>query len=484
MIPLLLGSLLGVACSFLFFRFKYKSFNSLADRLLHQAENEIERKKQETLLQLKKEENEKAFQFQTQWHEEQKKSEERRIHLQEREERLTKLATLLEKREQATLAKERLLKEEKEQLSGLSAKEARALVLEETEKTLEKEIHRLYEEQAVKVEEEAERSLLRCLSRCTLATAHSALISTLFLPSDEMKRRIIGKEGRNIRTLEELSGVNLLIEEAPNVVVISSYDPERREIAKMALMELIQDGRIYPTRIEEALQKSREQLQKTILLRGEEACTQSGVFSLHPELVRLLGKLHFHECQGQNVLAHSLEVSLLMGYMAAECGASPSLARRIGLLHDIGKVVPNPDLSHALAGREWALKYGEKEEVANGIGAHHDEMAPQTVEAALCSLANRISGERIGARLPHLEQTFTRMRKLEMRCRSFPGVMQAFALQSGRELRVIVEPNELSEARSQLLARTLASKIEEEFSFGGRMKITVIRETRSTEYAG
>ena len=299
-----------------------------------------------------------------------------------------------------------------------------------------------------------------------------------------MKGRIIGREGRNIRALERATGINFIIDDTPGAVVLSGFDPIRKQIAKMALTELVQDGRIHPTRIEEVVEKSTVQIQKQIKQYGEDAALRAGAMNLHPELIYLLGKLKFRYSYGQNVLDHSIEVSYLMGLMAAEMGLDIRLAKRIGLLHDIGKAVTHEiEGSHAIIGHDLAIKYGETKEVANGIGCHHHEMPPFTVEADLCSPADAISASREGARIEAIEEYIKRLKKLEDMALEFPGVEKAYAMQAGREIRIVVIPDQVDDAGVISLARTLTKRIEQELSYPGKIKVTVIREKRIVEYA-
>jgi ribonuclease Y len=299
-----------------------------------------------------------------------------------------------------------------------------------------------------------------------------------------MKGRIIGREGRNIRTLERETGVNFIIDDTPGAVVLSGFDPVRLYIAKTALTELLADGRIHPTRIEEVVAKARETVKKKIWQYGEDAALRANLMNLHPELITLLGKLKFRFSYGQNVLEHSLEVSHILGMMAAELNLDVSLAKRIGLLHDIGKAVTHEvEGSHAIIGYDLALKYGESQKVANGIGCHHREMEPITVEGSLCGAADAMSASRPGARIEALEEYIKRQHKLEEIAMAFPGVDKAFSLQAGRELRLEVLPEMIDDDGAINLARDLSKKIEQEIHYNGKIKVTVIREKRVVEYA-
>ena len=344
--------------------------------------------------------------------------------------------------------------------------------------------HRMKSELEQNVTKEAASILATAINRMALPCVSETAITTLSLPNADMKGRIIGREGRNIRALEEATGVNIVIDDTPNAVVISGFDPVRKHIAKAALSELIQDGRIHPTRIEEAVIKATAAVEKEIVELGRSAGAEVGVLNLAPELITLLGKLHFRYSYGQNGLQHSIEVGLIMGSIAAELQLDIALAKRMGLLHDIGKSLSNEvEGSHAIVGYEMAMKYGESEDVATGIGCHHDEMAPTTIEASLVSAADAISGGRPGARNEDVEKYLRRIRKLEEISCQYEGVEKAYAMQAGREIRVIVAADKLNDAQTMNLARKLAYKIEDELTYPGKIKVTVIREKRAVEYA-
>lgn len=426
-----------------------------------------------------------------------------------REEKLDKQLLFLEKKLQSMEKQEKELRTEQQKyalekaaleeernahlaqlqsLAGISTEEAKKLLLERFSQELEQEYAALLIKRKREVEMESERHaaslITTAINRLALPTASEVASLTVALPNQEMKGRVIGREGRNIRLLEQATGVNIVMDDTPNAVVISGFDPVRKEIAKMALKELIQDGRIHPTRIEEAVAKAESKISQLIRDYGEAAALKAGSLSFHPELIHYLGKLHFRFSNGQNVLAHSLEVSYLMGILAAELKLNCERAQRIGLLHDIGKAVSHEvEGSHALIGQQLALKYGESEEVANGIGCHHEEITPQTLEASLCSAADRISGGRPGARAEALEYYFKRSSKLEQIARQFKGVEKAFALHAGKEVWITVEPEEFDDTATLLLAREIAKKIEKELSYSGKIKVTVIRERRAVEYA-
>jgi len=304
------------------------------------------------------------------------------------------------------------------------------------------------------------------------------------LPSDDMKGRIIGREGRNIRTFEQLTGVDLIVDDTPEAVVLSGFDPVRREVARIALENLIQDGRIHPGRIEEMVDKAQQTINERILEGGQNAILETGVTSPHPEIIRLLGKLQFRTSFGQNVLQHSIEVSHLAGIMASEIGARVAIARRAGLLHDIGKAVDfEREGTHAQISMEITRTHGEREEVINAIGAHHGEIEAESIEATLVQAADAISAARPGARRETLENYVKRLESLESLAMDFTGVEKVYAIHAGREIRVLVKPGEMDDASSQELARNVAKQIEQDMNYPGQIRVTVIRETRAIEYA-
>lgn len=394
----------------------------------------------------------------------------------------------IEEEKQELLAAEKTVVAALERLSGMTAYEARDLLLAKQEREVRQEAaqmtRRLMKEAEEEAENRARRIIATAINRYGAASSSEASITTVSLPSDEIKGRIIGKEGRNIKALEMATGMNFLIDDTPGAVVISGFDPIRRQIAKLALGELIQDGRIHPTRIEEVVEKSKEAIGRQIKSFGEDAAFRSGVIGLHPEIITLLGKLKFRYSLGQNVLDHSLEVSHLMSVMALELGLDGGLAKRIGLLHDIGKAVTQErEGTHAMIGHDLALRYGESELVANGIGCHHGEIDPQTIEASLCSAADAISGARPGARVDAIEHYIKRLAQLETIAEDISGVEKAYAMGAGREVRIFVEPEQVDDSELINIAREVAKKINQTLSYPGKIKVTVIREKRAVEYA-
>ncbi len=495
----------GLLCFYIAHLIIQGNYNSLAKKIISKATADA----REIELRLK----ERALEEQLQIEKAQASSrtliklEESKLKLREErmEERLNliekKLGTIEKKESLLALRKERVKEELKtieikekllisglENLAGLTSEKAKVLLLEQVQKDVKKDsliiskkiISEAYEE----AENKARRIIATAINRYGGTSCSEVSIITVNLPSDDIKGRIIGKEGRNIKALELATGMNFLIDDTPGAVVISGFDPIRRQIAKLALGELIQDGRIHPTRIEEIVEKSKETIHQQIKAFGEDASFRSGVIGLHPEILLLLGKLKFRYSMGQNILDHSLEVSHLMGVMAHELGLDANLAKKIGLLHDIGKSVTHEiEGSHALIGHNFALRYGESDLVANGIGCHHMEMEAKTIEASLCSSADAISGSRPGARVEAVEHYIKRLSHLEKIATNIPGVLKAYAMQAGREIRIFVEPSEVDDQGMVFIARDVAKKITETLCYPGKIKVTVIREQRAVEYA-
>ena len=376
-----------------------------------------------------------------------------------------------------------------ERVSNLTSTEAKEQLLSRLQREVEAQEAQLLRKRQKEAEETAERAaatiIATAINRLCVPCVSEATVATVALPSDEMKGRIIGREGRNIRMLERELGVNILIDDTPGAVVLSGFDPIRKQIAKMVLGELVQDGRIHPTRIQEVIAQKRIEIEGLILQHGEDAAVRAGVFNLQAPLIALLGQLKFRYSFGQNVLDHSLEVAALMGSMAAELGLDVSLAKRIGLLHDVGKALSHEtDRPHALVGHDLALRYGETEEVANGIGCHHHEMVATTIEGSLCSAADTLSASRPGARVGTLDEYVKRLKDLEEIVHSFHGVEHAYALQAGREVQISVLPDVIDDSGIASLARDISKRIEEKIRSPGRVKVTVVRETRCVECAG
>jgi ribonuclease Y len=377
---------------------------------------------------------------------------------------------------------------ELERISGLSAEEAKNMLLEQLKNDLAQEQMQLIRDNEAKIKEDAlEKSqeiLTTTMQRCMIDQVVESTVSVVSLPNDEMKGRIIGREGRNIRTLETLTGVDLIIDDTPEAVVLSSFDPVRREIAKVALEKLITDGRIHPVRIEEMVEKAREEIDKKILEEGENAALDMGIMGINKELLKTLGRLYYRTSYGQNVLKHSLEVGHIAGMLAAELGANVYIAKRAGLLHDIGKAVDQTqDGTHIQLGVELAKRFGEKPEIVHAIEAHHDDVTANTIEAVLVKIADAISAGRPGARRDTLEIYIKRLQKIEEIVNSYEGIKQSFAVQAGREVRVIVQADMFDDLASQKLARDVAKRIEDELDYPGQIRVTVVREFRTTEIA-
>ncbi|MDR3624889.1 MAG: ribonuclease Y [Chlamydiales bacterium] len=503
------GAFTGVFGTWAFHRMRIGSYKHIANDLLQKAEADAERIKHTTKLSLKQKELESEREAEKTIQNAKQKLVKEEERLKQREDKLETRMNLVEKKlsdidkREAIIAarKERIDEEKKsiqegqqrliqelERASNLSSTDAKALLIErisnevriEASLFAKRHVSEIYEN----AEQEATKIISTAINRISSSVVSDATISTVSLPSEELKGRIIGKEGRNIRALELATGINFIIDETPGAVILSGFDPIRKHIAKLALNELVLDGRIHPTRIEEAVTRAKDSVTKQIKNYGEDAALKAGTIDLHPELIKLLGKLKFRYSYGQNVLEHSLEVAHLMGIMAAELKLDVSAAKRIGLLHDIGKAVSHEvEGSHAIIGHDFALKYGESEQVANGIGSHHQEMQPTSIEASLCSAADALSAARPGARIEAIEHYVKRLQKLEEIAHAIPGVEKAYAMQAGKEMRIIVQPDDIDDEGLTLLARDVAKKIEANLSYPGKIKVVVIREKRAIEYA-
>lgn len=420
----------------------------------------------------------------------------------QKEENFDKKQELFDKRERGLTSKEQELARKKEQLTQLESKqrqelekvakmstdEARELLLSKVEEEIQFEIASRVKMMEEQVKENADLKARRIISTAIQKWAADQVVestvSVVSLPNDEMKGRIIGREGRNIRMLESLTGVDLIIDDTPEAVILSSFDPIRREIARMALEKLIMDARIHPARIEEMVEKARKEMDARIWQEGEQATFEAGVTGLHPEIIKILGRLKFRTSYGQNVLSHSLEVSFLAGAIAAELGTDIQLAKRAGLLHDIGKAI-NTEVEgpHALIGAKYAEKYHESPEVIHAISAHHEDEEQKTVEACLIQACDALSAARPGARRETLEAYIKRLEKLEKLANSFEGVDKSYAIQAGREIRILVKPDQIDDVKSVKLARDIVKQIEQELDYPGQIKVTVIRETRVVDFA-
>ena len=391
-----------------------------------------------------------------------------------------------QKQEIETLQKQEM--EELQRVAGLSKEEAKEVLLKEVEKQIVAEKAAIIREENQKAKDEvtknAKELLTYAVQKCAADHSQETTVSIVALPSDEMKGRIIGREGRNIKTLETLTGVDLIIDDTPEAVVLSGFDPLRREVAKIALEKLIDDGRIHPAKIEEMVEKAKQEVEETIKSEGERAVLETGVIGLHSDIVKLIGKLKYRTSYGQNVLNHSIEVSNLARIMADELGLDAKLARRAGLLHDIGKALDHDmEGTHVEIGVEILKKYKENPLVINAVEAHHEDVEPQTLEAVLIQAADAISASRPGARRETLEAYIKRLQKLEEIADSFDGVEKSFAIQAGREVRIIVKPDKINDDQMTILARDVAKKVENEMDYPGQIKVNIIRETRVVDYA-
>ncbi|MBZ4646368.1 MAG: metal dependent phosphohydrolase [Clostridia bacterium] len=473
-----------------------------AKRIISDACKTAENKKREALLEAKEEIHKNRIEFDREIKERRNELQRQERRIQQKEETLDRKVESLEAKEdmlnrkskeiqalqEETLEIQRKQLEELERISGLTVEEAKNYLLKNIENEVKHEAAIMIKDIEAKTKEEAEKKakdiISAAIQKCAADHVAEATVSVVPLPNDEMKGRIIGREGRNIRTLETLTGIDLIIDDTPEAVILSGFDPIRREVARVALEKLIIDGRIHPARIEETVERSRKEVENTIRQEGEHATFETGVHGLHPELIKLLGKLKFRTSYGQNVLRHSIEVAHLAGIMAGELGADVNIAKRAGLLHDIGKAVDHEvEGSHVTIGADIAKKYRESQEVIHAIMAHHGDVQPETIIACLVQAADTISAARPGARRENLETYIKRLEKLEEIANSFNGVDKSFAIQAGREIRIMVKPEDVSDENAVLIARDIVKKIESELEYPGQIKVNVIRETRAIEYA-
>ena len=471
-------------------------------RIINEAIKSAEAKKREAMVEAKEEILKSRSEYEREEKARRADLQRQENRLQQKEENLDRKTEAIERKEESLAQKHATIDRENEEIktikrsqtemleriSGFTADEAKQYLIDQVESEV---IH----ETAVKIKEVESRMKEECeararevvaqaIQRCAADQVSEMTVSVVPLPNDEMKGRIIGREGRNIRTIETLTGVDLIIDDTPEAITVSCFEPVRREVARLALEKLIADGRIHPTHIEEMVEKARREVDAVIKSEGERAVFECGIRNLHPELAKMLGRLHYRTSYGQNVLRHSIEVSHIAGMMAADVGADVQAAKRAGLLHDLGKSVDHEmEGTHVALGVEFARRYKEREDIIHAIEAHHNDVEPRTIVACLVQAADAISAARPGARRENLENYIKRLEQLETITGSYPGVDKAFAIQAGREVRVMVKPEQVSEDQMVILARDLAKKIEEEMEYPGQIKVHVLRETKVVEYA-
>ncbi len=471
-------------------------------RIVNEAIKSAESKKREALLEAKEEILKNRSEYEKEVKERRADLQRQENRLQQKEENLDRKIESVEKKEEALSQKHAAIDKEAEEIravklsqiemleriSGFTTEEAKQYLIDQVEAEVIHETALKIKEVESRMKEECEARarevVAQAIQRCAADQVADMTVSVVPLPNDEMKGRIIGREGRNIRTIETLTGVDLIIDDTPEAITVSCFEPVRREIARLALEKLIADGRIHPTHIEEMVEKARREVDATIKSEGERVTFECGIRGLHPELVKLLGRLHYRTSYGQNVLQHSVEVSHIAGMMAAELGVDVQAAKRAGLLHDLGKAVDREvEGTHVVLGVDFARKFKEREEIIHAIEAHHNDVEPRTIVACLVQAADAISAARPGARRENLENYIKRLEQLETITGTYPGVDKAYAIQAGREVRVMVKPEQVSEDQMVILARDLAKKIEEEMEYPGQIKVHVLRETKVVEYA-
>lgn len=508
MLPIVLvaGAAVGAIAGFLIYRGlitkKIKTAGNERERILKEAYQEAERQKREFLTEAKEEIIRLRQEAEREIRERRMELQRAERKLEQKEENLERRLDMLQRREDEIRQKQDELRKKSEEIEvlhkkqlkkleeivGMTREEAKEVLLKEAEEEAAHFIGARIKELEEKAKREAEKRareiVVGAIQRCAVDQTSEMAVSVVNLPSDEMKGRIIGREGRNIRAFETYTGVDLIVDDTPEAVALSSFDPVRREVARLSLERLVLDGRIHPARIEEVVEKAQKDVEEMILEAGEEALLDVGIKSIHPELVKLLGQLRFRTSYGQNVLSHSLEVAHLAGMMAAELNLDETLAKRAGLLHDIGKAVDHKmEGPHALIGRDLARRYGEPPEVVSAIASHHEDEEMTSVYDVLVAAADAVSASRPGARRESLESYIRRLEKLETLAKSFKGVSKAYAIQAGREVRVMVSPNVADDEAIHKIAFDIARKIEEEMKYPGQIKVVVVRETRSVEYA-
>ncbi len=508
-IALIVGAILGIIVYNLLASKKIGKSKSNAVKIIEEAYAEAKSIKKESLLEAKEEAQKIRDEANSEAKERRGEIQKQEERLDQREEYLTKKETLLDsKSEQIENEKSRLenekitlankikeqdeikeqMTEKLEKISGLSKKEAKDILIENITDEAKKDagilVKQIEDEARENADKIATNIVVGAIQKCATDLSSEITVTSVALPNDEMKGRIIGREGRNIRAIESVTGVELIVDDTPETITISSFDPVRREIARMSLEKLIVDGRIHPTRIEEIVEKASKDVEKIIKEAGESACNDVGIFNLNPELVKVLGRLKYRTSYGQNCLKHSVETSIIAGLLATELGANVQVAKRGGLLHDIGKALDHEvDGTHVSIGVDLAKKYKESEEVIHCIHAHHGEVPYNSVEAILVQVADAISSSRPGARRESLENYIKRLEQLEGICNGFSGVEKSYAIQAGREVRIIVKPDQINDNNALFLAKDISKKIEQEMQYPGQIKVVVIREKRFTETA-
>ena len=502
LISLAIGTIIGIAYRKKVAESKIHSAEEEAKKIVNMAKVEAENLKKTKIIEAKEEIVNSRNELDQEIKERRGEVQRQETRLIQKEENLERRAENYEKKEENLNKREKELEEEKQKIeelhsqelkelqriASLSKEEAKNILLREVEKDITAEKAAIIREANQKAKDDAKKNarelLTYAVQKCAADHSQETTVSIVALPSDEMKGRIIGREGRNIKALETLTGVDLIIDDTPEAVVLSGFDPLRREVAKIALEKLIEDGRIHPAKIEEVVEKAKQELEETIKEEGERAAIESGVIGLHPDIIKLIGKLKYRTSYGQNVLNHSIEVSNLARIMAEELGLDAKLARRAGLLHDIGKALDHDmEGTHVEIGVEILKKYKENPLVINAVEAHHEDVEPQTLEAVLIQAADAISASRPGARRETLEAYIKRLQNLEEIADSFDGVEKSFAIQAGREVRIIVKPDKINDDQMTILARDVAKKVENEMDYPGQIKVNVIRETRTVDFA-
>lgn len=502
LISLAIGTVIGIAYRKKVAESKIHSAEEESKKIVSMAKKEAENLKKAKIIEAKEEIVNSRNELDQEIKERRGEVQRQETRLIQKEENLERRAENYEKKEENLNKREKELEEEKQKIeelhsqelkelqrvASLSKEEAKNILLREVEKDITAEKAAIIREANQKAKDDAKKNarelLTYAVQKCAADHSQETTVSIVALPSDEMKGRIIGREGRNIKALETLTGVDLIIDDTPEAVVLSGFDPLRREVAKIALEKLIEDGRIHPAKIEEVVEKAKQELEETIKEEGERAAIESGVIGLHPDIIKLIGKLKYRTSYGQNVLNHSIEVSNLARIMAEELGLDAKLARRAGLLHDIGKALDHDmEGTHVEIGVEILKKYKENPLVINAVEAHHEDVEPQTLEAVLIQAADAISASRPGARRETLEAYIKRLQNLEEIADSFDGVEKSFAIQAGREVRIIVKPDKINDDQMTILARDVAKKVENEMDYPGQIKVNVIRETRTVEFA-